>query len=103
MVERILEDFKSAFDLEYVSLRYFNAAGADPDGELGEDHKPEIHLIPLVLQVDLCQSDKINIFGDDYSTRGCAYYHRESDSNEGCRKKARGSGNPNWFLPKSHQ
>ncbi len=69
MVERILEDFKSAYGLDYISLRYFNAAGADPDGELGEDHKPETHLIPLVLQVAFGQRDSINIFGDDYSTR----------------------------------
>ena len=69
MIEQILEDFKSAYGLEYVSLRYFNAAGADPDGELGEDHNPETSLIPLVLQVALGQKDKINVFGDDYSTQ----------------------------------
>ncbi len=68
MVERILEDFKSAYGLEYVSLRYFNAAGADPDGELGEDHRPETHLIPLVLQVALGKRDIVNVFGDNYLT-----------------------------------
>jgi len=68
MVEEILEDFSNAYELEYVSLRYFNAAGADPDGELGEDHKPETHLIPLVLETALEKRETINIFGDDYPT-----------------------------------
>lgn len=69
MVEQILDDFKSAYGLESVSLRYFNAAGADPDGELGEDHRPETHLIPLVLQTALGQRKAINIFGDNYPTK----------------------------------
>ena len=69
MVEQILDDFKDAYGLESVCLRYFNAAGADPDGELGEDHEPETHLIPLVLQAALGQRAAINIFGDDYPTR----------------------------------
>lgn len=69
MVEQILDDFKDAYGLESVCLRYFNAAGADPDGELGEDHKPETHLIPLVLQTTLGQRESIDIFGDDYPTR----------------------------------
>ena len=51
MVEQILEDYSRAYDLRYVSLRYFNAAGADPDGKLGERHDPETHLIPIVLQL----------------------------------------------------
>ena len=51
-----------------MSLRYFNAAGADPEGLLGEDHRPETHLIPLVLQVALEQRDVVSIFGDDYPT-----------------------------------
>ena len=69
MVEQILRDFRNAYDLEYVSLRYFNAAGADPDGELGEDHMPETHLIPLVLQTALGQREVLHIFGDDYPTK----------------------------------
>ena len=69
MVEQILNDFKDAYGLNSVCLRYFNAAGADPDGELGEDHEPETHLIPLVLQAALSQRAAINIFGDDYPTR----------------------------------
>ena len=68
MVEQILEDFSNAYELMYVSLRYFNAAGADPDGELGEDHTPETHLIPLVLETALGKRETINIFGDDYPT-----------------------------------
>ncbi len=69
MVEQLLDDFQKAYDLNYVSLRYFNAAGADPDGELGEDHHPETHLIPLVLQAATGIRKDIKIFGDDYSTK----------------------------------
>lgn len=68
MVEEILADFRHAYGLSYVSLRYFNAAGADPGGELGEDHRPETHLIPLVLQTALGRRDCIDVFGDDYAT-----------------------------------
>ena len=69
MVEQILDDFRNAYGLQSVSLRYFNAAGADPEGELGEDHRPETHIIPLVLQTPLGQRETINIFGDDYQTK----------------------------------
>lgn len=69
MVEQILDDFKNAYGLQSISLRYFNATGADPDGELGEDHRPETHLIPLILQTALGQRETINIFGDDYQTK----------------------------------
>lgn len=68
MVEQVLEDFERAYGLRSISLRYFNAAGADPDGELGEDHNPETHLIPLVLQTALGRREAIHIFGDDYPT-----------------------------------
>jgi len=68
MVEKILKDFSQAFDLKYVCLRYFNAAGADPEEELGEDHRPETHLIPLVLQTALGMRDQVEIFGNDYPT-----------------------------------
>lgn len=57
-----------AYGLKYVALRYFNACGADLSGEIGEDHKPESHLIPLVLQVPLGQRKSISVFGDDYDT-----------------------------------
>lgn len=69
MVEEILQDFKDAYGLDYTSLRYFNAAGADPDGSIGEDHDPETHLIPLVLKAALGRRESIRVFGDDYPTR----------------------------------
>ncbi len=69
IVEQVLDDYRSSYGLRSVSLRYFNAAGADPDGELGEDHTPETHLIPIVLQTALGQREEVNIFGDDYPTR----------------------------------
>jgi UDP-glucose 4-epimerase len=68
MVEKILADFDAAYDLKSVCFRYFNAAGADPDGRLGEDHSPETHLIPLILQTALGLRDSISIFGTDYPT-----------------------------------
>lgn len=67
-VEWMIRDFATAYGLGFTLLRYFNAAGADADGAHGEDHKPENHLIPLVLQTALGQRDKIMIFGDDYPT-----------------------------------
>ncbi|MDF2720914.1 MAG: galE [Paenibacillus sp.] len=57
-----------AYGLKYISLRYFNACGAHPDGHIGEDHKPESHLIPIILQVPLGQRESIGVFGDDYPT-----------------------------------
>ena len=68
MIEWILQDFATAYDLKFVSLRYFNAAGADPDAEIGEDHNPETHLIPLVLEAALGKRNQIEIFGTDYNT-----------------------------------
>ncbi|WP_293127521.1 UDP-glucose 4-epimerase GalE [Microcoleus sp. bin38.metabat.b11b12b14.051] len=68
MVERILSDFDTAYDFKSVCFRYFNAAGADPSGLLGEDHNPETHLIPLVLLAALGKRDSIAIFGTDYET-----------------------------------
>jgi UDP-glucose 4-epimerase len=68
MVERILTDYDKAYDLKSVCFRYFNAAGAHPEGILGEDHNPETHLIPLVLQTALGKRDAIYIFGTDYPT-----------------------------------
>jgi UDP-glucose-4-epimerase GalE len=68
MVEQIMDDYQSAYGLNSMSLRYFNAAGADPDGEIGEDHNPETHLIPLVLQTAMGMRDEITVFGDDYQT-----------------------------------
>ena len=68
MVEQLLRDFGAAYGLPSVIFRYFNAAGADPDGDLGEDHNPETHLIPLVLDVMAGRSPYLQIFGDDYPT-----------------------------------
>ena len=68
MVEQILQDFDHAYGLKSVSLRYFNAAGADPEGILGERHEPETHLIPLVLQAASGRRAAISVFGQDYDT-----------------------------------
>ncbi len=68
VIEKLLEDFSSAYGLKSVRLRYFNAAGADPDGEAGEDHTPETHLIPLVLDAALGRRPGISIYGTDYDT-----------------------------------
>ena len=69
MVEQMLSDFDVAYNLKSVRFRYFNAAGADPNGLLGEDHSPETHLIPLVLLTALGKRDSVSIFGTDYSTK----------------------------------
>lgn len=68
MVEQLLEDFDAAYGLKSVALRYFNAAGADPEGMLGECHEPETHLIPLILQVASGRRAHITVYGDDYDT-----------------------------------
>jgi UDP-glucose-4-epimerase GalE len=68
MMENILDDLDHANGLKSVCLRYFNAAGADPEGELGEDHDPETHLIPLVLYVALGRIKELTVFGNDYPT-----------------------------------
>ncbi len=67
-VERMLQDFHRAYGLKYAALRYFNAAGASPTGDIGEDHTPESHLIPIVLQVALGQRPHVTVFGTDYPT-----------------------------------
>lgn len=69
MVERILRDAAQAYGLCSVALRYFNAAGADPSGEIGESHAPETHLIPNVLRAALGHGGALQLFGDDYATR----------------------------------
>ncbi|MBN2908315.1 UDP-glucose 4-epimerase GalE [Polycladomyces sp. WAk] len=67
-IEKMMGWCEQAYGLRFVSLRYFNAAGAHPDGHIGEDHDPETHLIPIVLQVALGQREALSIFGDDYPT-----------------------------------
>lgn len=69
MVENILKDFSNAYNFRFVSLRYFNAAGCDKDGEIGENHDPETHLIPLILDAALGKRESIKIFGTDYDTK----------------------------------
>jgi UDP-glucose 4-epimerase len=69
VLERFLHWLDRIYGFRYAALRYFNAAGASPTGERGEDHDPETHLIPLTLQVALGQREKITIYGDDYPTR----------------------------------
>jgi UDP-glucose-4-epimerase GalE len=67
-IERALADYSRAYGLGYAALRYFNASGAAADGTIGEDHDPETHLIPLVLQVALGQREYVEVFGTDYPT-----------------------------------
>lgn len=68
MVEKILADFSAAYRMKTAALRYFNAAGADLDGEIGEDHNPETHLIPLAIQAAYNDDKPLTIFGADYAT-----------------------------------
>jgi UDP-glucose-4-epimerase GalE len=68
MVERMLYWFGQAYGLRWVALRYFNAAGADPSGEIGEVHVPETHLIPLAIEAAILPGHSIRVFGDDYPT-----------------------------------
>lgn len=68
IMENAMEDYSKILGLKYIALRYFNACGADEDGDIGEDHSPESHLIPLVLKTCLGIRDSIKIFGEDYPT-----------------------------------
>ncbi|HEY0714581.1 MAG TPA: UDP-glucose 4-epimerase GalE, partial [Polyangia bacterium] len=68
MVEKIFRWYQQAYGLAWVALRYFNAAGADPEGEIGEDHDPETHLIPLTIAAALGRRPALGIFGTDYPT-----------------------------------
>src|SRR3989304_4879589 len=67
-IERALADYANAYGIGYAALRYFNASGAAADGTIGEDHDPETHLVPLVLQVALGQREHVDVFGTDYPT-----------------------------------
>jgi UDP-glucose-4-epimerase GalE len=68
MIEHMLSDYDSAYGMKHVALRYFNAAGADPDGEIGEDHTPETHLIPLAIEAALGRREHLEVYGTDYNT-----------------------------------
>lgn len=70
MLEEILSWYDRAYGLKYASLRYFNAAGADPEGDIGEDHSPETHLIPIVMQAASGKREKVVIYGTDYPYPG---------------------------------
>lgn len=69
MFEQMMRDYDQAYGLKYISLRYFNAAGADADGTIGEEHNPETHVIPILLQNALGLRDHFSVFGTDYDTR----------------------------------
>jgi UDP-glucose 4-epimerase len=68
MIENMLEDFSGIYGLRYKALRYFNAAGADAEGDIGEDHDPETHLVPIIFQYVNGRRDRLCVFGDDYAT-----------------------------------
>ena len=68
MIEQMLRDYSDIYGQKFVALRYFNAAGADPSGEIGEDHLPETHLIPIILEAALGKREFVTIFGEDYDT-----------------------------------
>ncbi len=68
MMEKMMKWCDNAYGMRYVALRYFNVAGAKADATIGEDHDPETHLVPIILQVALGQRDHLTIFGDDYDT-----------------------------------
>lgn len=68
MMEQAMADYAAAYGLEYTALRYFNAAGADPDGDTGESHEPETHLIPLAIRAALGGNEALKVFGSDYPT-----------------------------------
>ncbi|WP_295746535.1 UDP-glucose 4-epimerase GalE [uncultured Limosilactobacillus sp.] len=67
-MEKIMKWCDEAYGIKFVALRYFNVAGAKPDGSIGEDHHPETHLVPIILQVAAGKRDELSIFGDDYNT-----------------------------------
>ena len=68
VMEGMLRWYGQAYGIRSIALRYFNAAGADPEGELGEDHRPEVHLIPLTLFAAVGRRESIAVFGTDYDT-----------------------------------
>ncbi|MBO1913990.1 UDP-glucose 4-epimerase, partial [Microvirga sp. 3-52] len=67
-MEKMMKWCDQAYGIQYVSLRYFNVAGARETGEIGEDHRPETHLVPIILEVALGKRSHITVFGEDYDT-----------------------------------
>jgi len=90
-VERVLHWYAQAYGLRFVTLRYFNAAGADPQGEIGEQHDPETHLIPRVIQAALGRVPEIEIFGNDYDTPDGTAVRDYVHVSEPCRCSCAGS------------
>jgi UDP-glucose 4-epimerase len=90
IVEALLADYWSAYRMPSVSFRYFNAAGADPSGEIGEAHSPETHLIPNVLESVLGRGGSIQVFGQDYSTRDGTCVRDYVHVNDLCRAHLQG-------------
>ena len=79
-MERMLADHDAAYGMRYVALRYFNAAGADPEGRIGERHVPETHAIPLAIEAALGVRPEFTIYGNDFNTRdGTAVITLEHD------------------------
>ncbi len=103
IVERVLKDLSGSEGLKYVALRYFNAAGADPSGKIGERHNPESHLIPLALQTARGKRKSLTIFGTDYPTndgtclRDYIYVDDLVDAHLRCLKYLRDGGNSEIF------
>jgi len=102
-IEKILRDFYSAYGMKYVALRYFNAAGSDPSGEIGESHDPEPHIIPIVLQAALGKREKVLIFGENYNTpdgtniRDYIHVNDLADAHLKALKYLEGGGEPDVF------
>ena len=96
MVERMLVDAAQAYGLRSVALRYFNAAGADPDGEIGESHTPETHLIPNVLRNALGEGNGLRIFGNDYGTRDGTCVRTLCNQKDDCSLLSRFVKYANW-------
>jgi UDP-arabinose 4-epimerase len=96
MVERMLRDFEGAYGIHSISLRYFSAAGADPMGEIGEEHEPETHVIPLAIRAAPSGQEPLTVFGTDYPTAMRDYVHIEdlADAHHAaCKHLLSGGGN----------
>ena len=103
MMARLMADFDKAYGLKYVALRYFNAAGADESGLIGEDHNPESHLIPIIMQVLNGKREKLGIFGDDYPTfdgtciRDYVHIIDLADAHIKALESLKAGANSNWY------
>ena len=91
-MEKLLEAVSYAHGLSFAAFRYFNAAGAAPDGSIGEDHDPEFSLIPLAIQTALGIRKELTIYGTDYPTPGFQVFYQRCFLHEGTKVNARGLG-----------